>query len=433
MDFTFPNPIIVTRATPVTLHVKANVLSGATTGATSTVYVASSSASYTATGATTGNTVQAGDSGNTVTGSGQAMDVVAAGSITLSLVSGAGASPSQDQVVTVGTTGQTFFAFKVTSLYETQKITSLKITASSTVAGNLATTTLKNISLYEGTTLRKTAAQFDGCGVDQCWVTFTDNDNILSAAVPTTGVTLYVKADVANGGTAALGNEFKFKIVSSSDDVAIKGSNSGLTTGSKTGTPAAGGKTYVVPQKVTVEAVSPTAATTIGLGAGNTVGVFKVTNNGTSPIYLASSTAFTFTNGGSATNSLTFALYASAMGGTQGDASVTYIATSTADGASSSIPFDLTWVSSANRKIDGGSWRYLTIKNAANGAAFPGVPVNNNTFQLSVSALGNLLFSVDEADLGYSGNPQSDNDLSDTIPSLRVDGVPSLSTVTAKS
>jgi hypothetical protein len=433
VDFNFSNSITVARSNPVVLHLKANVLTGAATNATSTFNVASSSAAYTAVGAITGNTVTPGYSGNTMTGNGQQMTVVAAGTLTLSLVSGSGASPSQNQVVSVGTTGQVYFAFKMTSQYETQKITSLKITATSTGAAQLSTTTLRNISLYEGNTLRKTVAQFDGCHSGGCWVTYTDQDNVLSAAVPTTGVTIYVKADVAAGGSAVLGNNFKFMIASSTGDVAVKGSNTASTSGTRTGTPTASGVSYVIPQNVKVEAVSPTMTTNIGLSAGNVIGVFKITNNGTAPIYLASSTGFTFTNGGSATNSLSFALYSSALGGSQGDTSVTYIATSTADGSSSSVPFDLTNVVAASRKIDGGSWRYLTIKNASFGTAMPGVPVSNNTFQFSVSALGNLLYNVDESDLGYSGNPQSDNDLSDTIPDLYIDGTPSLATVTAKT
>lgn len=440
LDFSFVNPVLVTKVTPVTLHLKANILSGAATGATQTFNVASSTSAYTATGAITGNTVTPGNSGNTMTGSGQAMTVVSAGTLTMSVVSGSGASPSQDQVVNVGTAGQVYFAFKMVSQFETQKITSLKITASSTAAASISTTTLANIKLYEGsaTTPFASAAQFDGCQSNGCWVTFTASDNLLSAPVPFTGVTIYAKADVGAGGSAVLGDSFKFNIPTSTD-VAIKGSATASTSGTRSGTPTASGATYVVPQNVKVEALSPTTAATIGLSAGNVVGVFKISNNGTSPVYLASTTTFRFTNGGSATNSLTFALYSSAMGGTSGDSSVTYIATSTATGASSTVDFDLTYVSAANRKIDGGSWRYLTIKNAARtdagvtSGSMPGVPVNNNTFQLSVSALGNLLYNVVESDLGYSGNPQTNNNITENISGLYVEGTPSLAAVTAKS
>ncbi len=126
------------------------------------------------------------------------------------------------------------------------------------------------------------------------------------------------------------------------------------------------------------------------------------------------------------------------MSGSSGDSSVTYIATSSAAGASSTVDFDLTYVSAANLKIDGGSWRYLTIKASPRTDAgvptdsMPGVPVNNNTFQFSVSALGNLLFQAHESDIGYTNNP-SDTDLTDQVIGLYIDGTPSLSTVTAKS
>ena len=149
-------------------------------------------------------------------------------------------------------------------------------------------------------------------------------------------------------------------------------------------------------------------------------------NNGSAPVYLASSTDFAFANGGAATNTLSFALYSSAPGGSQSDSSITYIATSTAYGASSTIPFNLTYVSAANRLINGGSWRYLTVKNV-------GAPINNDSFQLAVSTIGNIKFHVVESDLGYSGNPASDTDLSDTITGLYIDGTPSLATVTAKT
>ena len=103
---------------------------------------------------------------------------------------------------------------------------------------------------------------------------------------------------------------------------------------------------------------------------------------------------------------------------------MTYIATSTAYGTSTTIPFDIATVSEANRKIDGGSWRNFTIK--TNGAA-----ANNNTFQLSVSAIGNILFDAYESDLGYDAN--GDGDQTDYITGLYINGTPSLETVTAKS
>ena len=179
-----------------------------------------------------------------------------------------------------------------------------------------------------------------------------------------------------------------------------------------------------------IEAISPTSATQVGTSAGQNLAVFKVTNNGGSSITLSSTTqGLSFTNGGSATTTTSFKIYSSAMGGGQSDTSGWntgngILAVAGTTGASSSVAFATTTLSAAEKKIDGGSWRYLTIRNTA-------AVANNDTFQFSVSALGNILFNADEADLGYSGN--SDSDLSDAINNLYVDGIPALSTVTAKT
>jgi hypothetical protein len=428
VTFNLSSPLEVTQASTVALHFKANLLSGAATGATHRFNVASSSGNIVAVGKTTGNTLTHG-SDITFAGSGQVMTVVGAGTLTLSLVSGTGASPSANQVVNVNTTNQAYFAFKMTSQFETQKITSLKLTATTTGTTLAATTTIQNIKLYEGsaTTPFASAAQFDSCSASACTITFTASDNLLSAAVPTTGVTIYVKADITPGGSAILGNSFNFTIASSTSDVAVKGSVSGSTSGTKTGTPTVSGISYVVPQNVKIEA-DTSIATQVGLTSGVTVARFKVTNNGASPVYLSTST-LTFTNTGSATNTVSFRIFGSAMGGGQSDSSgwnsgSGYLAPSGTTGASSTINFGTTTLTDAERKIDGGSWRYLTVKTSA-------AAINNDTFQFSVSSLGNVKFDAQEIDLGYSGN--GDSDLSDTILGLFVDGVPSEVTVTAKT
>lgn len=430
VSFNFASPILVTRSTPVTLHLKADALSGTNAH---TFRISSSTSAVTAVGASTGNTLTNG-SDITFAGSGQAQTHVAAGSLTLSLVSGSGASPSADQTVAAGSTNQVLFAFKLTSQYEAQKITSLKIYATSSGSTGLATSTIQNIRIYEGnstTPIYPTTAW--NCGVvtaGTCSATWTASDNILSAPVPTTGVTIYVKGDIGAGGVADLGNSYKFYIASSTGDVAVKGAVSGSTSGTRTGTPAASGYTFVVPQNVVIEAVSPTSPTNVGTGAGQTVAVFKVTNNGSAPILLSTST-LTFTNGGSATTTTSFKIYASAVGGGQNDTSGWnsgngYLAAAGTTGASSTVSFATTSITAAEQKIDGGSWRYLTIKTSAASA-------NNDTYQFSVSALGNILFNAAESDLGYSGNASSDADRDDTIFGLRVNGLPSLATVTAKN
>lgn len=454
VTFSFSTPIVVPKTTPVVLHLKANVVVDSDTTGAGTIRfnVASTSAgSITAYGATTGNTLTNGTD-ITYAGSGQTMTIVSSGNLSLSIVSGAGASPSTNQVMNVGTNGAAFFAFKMTSQYEAQKITSLTIRASSTSGTILATTTLQNIKLYEGSasTPFATAPQFDVCGdvsltgsttltATQCRVTFTAADNLLSAPVPITGVTITVKADVALGGSAILGNNFWFLIASSTADYAIKGAVSSIayntaTSTGKTGVPAATGVTRIVSQNVKIEAVSPTTAAQVGLPAGQTLAVFKVMNNGTAPIYLSTST-MTFTKGGSGTATTTaaspstFRIYSSAQSGGVSDTSgwnsgSGYFAAAGTTAASSSVSFATSTYTTAEQLINGGSWRYLTIMNTL-------PSTNSDTFQFSVSALGNILYDVLESDLGYSGN--SDTDLTDTIYGLYVDGIPAVATVTAKT
>ena len=428
VNFNFQTPVLVTRTTPVVLHVRADISTAAVL-ATHALSVATIASDVTAYGSATGNTV----SGSSLVGAGtsQAMTVASAGTLTLSLISGSGATPAQDQVVTAGTSGATYLAFKLTSQIEAQKITSLKVTAAGTA---ISTTTLKNIALYQDSASVSftSAGQWDSCTTasasSTCTVTFTATDNLLAAAVPTTGTNIYVKADVPAGGQGVtLGDSFKLSI-SAAADIVTKGAVSAATT-TATGTAVPTAVSYVAPQSVVVDAVSPTSATQVGLSAGQVVGIFKITNNGTAPIYLTKSVPMTISNGGAATTSVTFSLFASAQGGSQSDMSVTYATSSTsggATGASSSIPFNLASVSDANLQINGGSFRYYSVKTN-------GVAANNDTFALSVSSLGNVKYSVNESDLGYSGNPFTNSNISDSLVNMYTSGVPSLGTVTAKT
>ena len=449
LTFNFSTPILVTRATPLTLYLVGNMAATSTVKGNATLTnkhtfkVASLDSSMTAYGATTGNSL-AITTDITYVGSGQGQTVVAGGNLVASLVSGSGASPSTNQIATVGTTGATWFAFKLTSQYELQKITSLTLTASSSGTTQLATSTLTNIALYQDTnaTPIMTRGQFDSCNAvsgagGECIVRFPSagatSDNILPAAVPTTGTTIYVKANIGAGGVADLGDSFRFSVTSTAA-ITIKGATSGSTSGSVAGTPGASGYTFVAPQSVSIEAVSPTTAASLGTSAGQIVGVFKVTNSGTAPIYL-SSTTMTFANSGSATTTTQFRIYASAVGGGQSDISgwgngtgngAGYITATTTNGTSASISFATSSISAAELKIDGGSYRYLTIKTTA-------VSANNDTYQFSVSALGSILYSVNESDLGYSGQPSAHSTLTGSIYDLYVNGLPTLATVTTKT
>jgi len=442
VTFSFSTAIVVPKATPVTLHLKANVVADTDANNTGTIKfnVASTSAgSISATGATTGNTLTNG-SDITYAGIGQAMTIVSSGNLILSVVSGSGASPSANQVLNIGTTNIPLFAFKMTSQYEAQKITSLTIRASSTTGTVLATTTLQNIKLYEGnaSTPFAQAPQFDSCSLisganatssDQhCKVTFTAADNLLSAPVPSTGVTITVKADVAPGGTAILGNNFYFLIASTTADYAVKGAVSSLTTGTKTGTPAAGGTSYIVPQTVSITGISPLTAiqagsSNAGIGAGYQFAVFKITNNGGAAVYISTSTTFRFAQSGTTTSS--FDLYISPQNGSIGAATtkLNTLSASTSITTSGYVTFtDLSGASTTNRKIDGGAYRYLVVKSVD-------TTVTGRTTQFSVAALNDIRFDVQESDLGYDGN--GNGTLTEAIGNLPVDGIPSLETISA--
>lgn len=421
VTFNFNPALVVEQATPVTLYFVGDISTSAA-NATHRFNVAAT-ADVTATGKSTGNTV--GGSSLTVAGSGQTMTIVSSGSLVLSNVSGSGASPSVNQVVNVGTKDGVYFAFSMRSQYETQKITSLKLTATGT---NLATTTLTNIRLYQDNSTTPITggvkAQFDASNGASSTVTFTASDNLLSAPVPTTGTTIYVKADIGAGGAAVLGNDFVFKIAAASD-VAVKGSVTGSTSGTVSGTPTVTGITYVVPQNVAIEAVSPTTATTCGstnngCGAGTQIAVFKITNNGTASIRLGTSTTFKFAQSGNTTS--TFDLYTTASQNQSYTAANTKISTSSVATSGGYVTFDISTTSAADRTIDGGSYRYIVVKNAQ-------LMKSGDTAAFGVAALGDLTYQVDEANLGYDGNV--DGDTSDTIQNLYINGTPSLSTVSA--
>lgn len=420
VTFNFNPAIVVAQATPTTLYFVGNISTSAA-NATHRFYVASTS-NVSATGKNTGNSVSG--SNLSVAGNGSTMTLVSSGNLVLSNVSGSGASPSVNQVVNVGTNDGVYFAFSMRSQYETQKITSLKLTATGTA---LATTTLTNIRLYQdsATTAFASAPQFDLSNGASSTVTFTASDNLLSAPIPTTGTTIYVKADIGAGGAAVLGNDFVFKIAATGD-VAVKGSVTGLTTGTVTGTPTVTGITYVIPQNVAIEAVTPTTATTCGstnngCGASTQLAVFKITNNGSASIRLGTSTTFRFAQSGNTTS--TFDVYTTSAQNQSYTAANTKLNTAATSTVSNYVNFtDIGDASAANRTIDGGSYRYIVIKNTQ-------LMKSGDTAAFGVAALGDLTFQVDETSLGYDGDLNGST--SDTIQNLDINGTPSLSTLTA--
>jgi hypothetical protein len=231
--------------------------------------------------------------------------------------------------------------------------------------------------------------------------------------MPGTPVTFRLKADVNGAGVADLGDNFVFYTATTS--ITMVGASTGSTISSGfTGSAAATSYTHIVPASVTIAAVSPSAPTTLGTGAGAVVGVYKVTNSGSAQVTLSQ---LGFSDNGSSTSTMTYNIYASADGGSQSDITTT---------VTSSMPKANIGSIAASLTINGGSHRYITVKTA-------GTADNYDTHDLGITSLGTVLYSVDEANLGYSGNPANDADLGDTVSSLYVDGKPSTDVVTHRN
>jgi len=138
------------------------------------------------------------------------------------------------------------------------------------------------------------------------------------------------------------------------------------------------------------------------------------------------------------TGTSTFKILASAQNGGETDTSgwnsgVGYYAARGTTGASTTISFTTSTnatsgITPTEAKVDANSHRYLTIQTTV-------VSATNDTYQLAVSALGNILFNVFESDIGLSGNYNGtsggDVDTTDLITSLYVDGTPVSDMVTA--
>ncbi len=431
VSFDFASPFTVSKTVPVTLHLKADASSGTNAH---TFNVASSTSAITAVGATTGNTLTNG-SDITFSGSGQAQTHVAAGRLVLSDAAGA---PNTTTTVTVGSTDQVLMAFQLASQYETQKITTLTVYATSSI-NKLATTTISNVRFYENNSGTPFATAEPRClnvgtvsSSTSCTYTVTASDNLLSVPVPVSGTTIYVKGNIAAGGSARLGDFFRFVMTSSTADIAVKGSNTGSTAATKTGVPATAGNLVVTPQPVVITGVSPAAGavTTCGstaaasCGANNTLGIFKITNNGSKTIRLSTSTTFRFNESGASTS--TYNLYISAQDGSQSDSSQILSAGNVAI-SGGTVTFDISTSTADNRQITGnGGFRYLTIKNHETAAG-------GTRWNFSVNRLGTLLYQADNSQLGYDSDPYESTvtptDLTGIAQGLFIDGKPSLGTI----
>ena len=411
--FNFSQPITVTRTSAVSLSLYGDILSS--TG-TSHTYKLASASSVTSVGLTTGNSIT--ETG--FNGAGQTMTVVSGGTLTLSTVSGAGYTPSVGQNVLINQVDGTYLAGRFTSQYEGQKITSLTLEAAGT---SLNSNNIKNIRLYAqngtgallGTTTPfQTIAQFSACSSNVCSYTFTSNDNILPMTIePGTPVTMFVKADIQGENTAKLGDDFYFRLQNGADVVAKGSVTQTTTTESGNFNDSATAKSYISPFSVMASDVYPTSGSTTlsSVGAGTVLGRFKVTNNGSAQVTLTNAK---FTDSGAHTGTAArYTVYASS------ENSNDYTANSLEASSTDSVDFgSLT----STITINGGSYRYITVAITTVTSVAAG-----DTFSLSIASLGDLKYSVTEANLGYDA--EQDGDITGTITGLYVDGKPALGVI----
>lgn len=412
--FNFSTPITVTRTSPVTIHLYGDVLSSTTTH----TFNIASAANVTSSGLTTGNSFT-----ETVSGSGQLMTIAAGGTLTLSNVAGVGYTPSTAQNVSINQADGIYLAGRFTSQYEAQKITSLTLEAAGTaLTGN----NIKNIRLYAqngtgpllGTTTPfQTIAQFGTCAANVCSYTFTSNDNVLPMAInPGTPVTLFVKADIQGENTAKLGNDFYFRVQNGADVVAKGAVTQTTTTESGNFNDSATAKSYISPFGVTIAGEYPTSGSSSvgGLSAGTQIGRFKIMNNGSAEVTI--STVKLSDNGSHVATDWTYSLYVSDQASS--NYTGTLVDNDGTDNTANVIDYgslDTTFT------ISGGSYRYVTA------VLLAGTVASGDSVQLGVSALGDITYSVTEANLGYDG--EQDGDITGTITGLYVDGKPSLGTL----
>lgn len=206
VTFNLSNPVYVTRTTPVTLKLYGDVISA--TGVSHTFKIADEN--VTATGKDTGNSITLAN--QVGTGSGQAMTVVAAGTLTSSVLSGTNATPSVARNVNIGSQDVTAFAFRLNSQYEAQKVTTLTLKAIAN-AGIRATRTVAVGAVpadEEDVTIGQCVIEFEtttgsedsDCSDDAAEINRTTNN---TAALIATAMRAITGANDANGNIAFSG------------------------------------------------------------------------------------------------------------------------------------------------------------------------------------------------------------------------------------
>ena len=401
--FSLSNALTVTRAKTIQLVLRGDIVARNGSVTSTHRFVATSTV---ASGSSTGNSITATINGS----SGQVMTIVTGGTTTISLVSGAGATPDNIGVVAAETKDKVVFAFKISAQQEATRVSTLTLTATGTA---LSATSLTNLRLYWNNSATPFATKDQmTCTSNTCTMNWTSSYNVLPEEVqPGIPATVTVKADIGNKGNVVLKDNFVFSIASTSTDFGAVGVSSAASS-TVGGTAVANKATFITDGSVVITGETPAANTTFStvVTASNTpLASFRVTNNTGHKISLSS---VTFSSLGSTSNTLTYRLYYSDESGT--------VAT-TDSGATASGSFGF---GNLTTPIEITGNRLLTIKVAG------GTPVVGDTFSAAVAALGNVTYSVTESDLGYNANPSAtDSDMDDTISTLYVDGKPVLGAV----
>lgn len=382
VTFTFKQPLVVKKGTVRTFYLKGNLSSGASS--TSNTWLWTLSASSDIVGV---NTSAAAD---TIAGTAQTSTVAASGTMSVTASYQSGHSYNENTRVAIGATEEQFTVFKFHANDEDVRVTDMTLTAT----GTLAYTDFQNIKLFKNdeTSAFATAAQFSGASSADKTYTFS-NSNGLFVVPAGQDVFIRVKTDISGAGGASLSNTLRFNIESASD---VTGK--GVVTGTTVNPTAAATISYykqISPASVVIAAVSPTEGSTQTqvVSEGTIIGQFRVQNNGSTVITLGTTT---LNDSGTSSASTTYDIFQSSANGTAPTGS----ALTTSSKSSGAITFAASGMNSV--EIQPGEYRTLTVKV---GAGLPGWSFSSgSTFQLYVSAVGDVVYRVRETDLGYDGN-----------------------------
>lgn len=384
VTFTFKQPLIVKKGTVRTFILKGD-LSSAASSSNNTWLWSLHATSSDVVGVSTGTTVT-----ETVAGTAQTSTVAASGTMTVSVSYQSGHTYNENTRVAVTAKDEQFTVFKFRANDENVRVTDLTLTAT----GTLRYTDFLNVRLYKNdeTVPFATAAQFSGGASADKTYTFS-NSNELFTVPAGQDVFIRVKADIAGENAANLGDTLRFNIESTSD-VTGKGVVTGTTVNPTTAATLSYYK-QISPASVVITGVSPSEGSTQTqvISEGTVIGQFKIQNNGSSVITLGTTTIY---DSGTASASTTYDIFQSAANSTAPSGS----ALTTSSKSSGAVTFAESGMSGVS--IQPGEYRTLTIKI---GAGLPGWSfASGSTFQLYISAIGDVVYTAADSDLGYEGS-----------------------------